>query len=271
MSACTTLNPPEIASHDRPLREVGRLAARVLKSSSALVAAGRLDQPPGPMPINAHAQGSDVIKVGLVGCGGRGTGAAEQSINASTNIKLHAMGDLFKDHLDNSYNNLAKFGDKIDVADDRKFIGFDAYKQVIASGVDLVILATPPGFRPKMIEAVIAAGKNLFTEKPVAVDGSGHPDRARCRRGGQEEEAGRRRRHPAPPPGRLHRGHEAYPRRRHRRDRHRRAAATGTRAGSGRSTGPPPCPTWSTSSATGSTTPGSRATTSASSTSTTST
>ncbi len=155
-----------------PFGKTGASRRDFLKASSALAAAGAAGGSLA-MPANAHAQGSDVIKVGLVGCGGRGTGAAEQSITASTNIKLHAMGDLFKDHLDNSYNLLAKFGDKIDVADDRKFLGFDAYKQVIDSGVDLVILATPPGFRPKHIAAVIAAGKNLFCEKPVAVDGPG--------------------------------------------------------------------------------------------------
>ncbi len=154
-----------------PFGKSGASRRDFLKASSALAASGAFGSL--AVPTNAHAQGSDVIKVGLVGCGGRGTGAAEQSINASTNIKLHAMGDLFKDHLDNAHNNLAKFGDKVDVADDRKFIGFDAYKQVIDSGVDLVILATPPGFRPKHIAAVIAAGKNLFCEKPVAVDGPG--------------------------------------------------------------------------------------------------
>ena len=121
----------------------------------------------------AHAAGSDVIKVGLVGCGGRGSGAAEQSINSSSNVKLYAMGDLFPDHLNDAKEKLARFGDKFDVADDRCFTGFDAYKKVIDSGVDLVILATPPGFRPKHIKAVIDAGKHLFTEKPVAVDGEG--------------------------------------------------------------------------------------------------
>ena len=122
---------------------------------------------------NAFAAGSDVIKVGLVGCGGRGTGAAEQSINSSSNVKLYSMGDLFTDHLEGSLSKLKKFEDKVDVAPERRFIGFDAYKKVIDSGVDLVILATPPGFRPGHIQAVIAAGKNLFCEKPVAVDGPG--------------------------------------------------------------------------------------------------
>jgi predicted dehydrogenase len=152
---------------------VGKLSAsrRDFLKTSAL-AAGAAATQLGTV-TNAFAAGSDVIKVGLVGCGGRGTGAAEQSINSSTNVKLHAMADLFKDHLDGCLDKLKQFGDKVDVANDRKFIGFDAYKQLIDSGVDLVILATPPGFRPGHIKAVIDAGKNLFCEKPVAVDGPG--------------------------------------------------------------------------------------------------
>jgi myo-inositol 2-dehydrogenase / D-chiro-inositol 1-dehydrogenase len=123
---------------------------------------------------NVHAAGSDTIKVGLIGCGGRGSGAADQSMRSAPNVKLYAMGDMFQDNLDHAKANLSKKNsDKFDVASDRCFVGFDAYKQVINSGVDLVILATPPGFRPMHIAAVIEAGKNLFTEKPVAVDGPG--------------------------------------------------------------------------------------------------
>jgi myo-inositol 2-dehydrogenase/D-chiro-inositol 1-dehydrogenase len=123
---------------------------------------------------NVHAAGSDVIKVGLIGCGGRGRGAAEQSMNSASNVKLYAMGDMFRDHLESAKANLEKKGnDKFDVSSDRCFVGFDAYKQVLESGVDLVILATPPGFRPLHIVAAIEAGKHLFTEKPVAVDGPG--------------------------------------------------------------------------------------------------
>ena len=124
-------------------------------------------------PANVHAAGNEEIKVGLIGCGGRGTGAAEQCVTAAPGVKLYAMADMFPDHLNNCRNNLKKLGDKIDVADDRCFTGFDAYKKLIASGVDLVILATPPGFRPLHSAAVIEAGKHLFTEKPVAVDGPG--------------------------------------------------------------------------------------------------
>ena len=155
---------------------VGKLSAsrrEFLKSSAIAAAAGAVVTNLGGVS-NAYAAGSDVIKVGLIGCGGRGTGAAEQSINSSTNVKLYAMGDLFKDHLDGCRNSLtSKFGEKVDVSDDRCFVGFDAFDKVIASGVDLVILATPPGFRPGHIKATIAAGKHLFCEKPVAVDGPG--------------------------------------------------------------------------------------------------
>jgi predicted dehydrogenase len=143
-----------------------------LKTSTALTAGAAAATNLGLVP-NAHAAGSDVIKVGLIGCGGRGTGAAEQSITSSSNVKLYAMGDMFKDHLDTARRRLSKHGEKVDVADDRCFVGFDAYRQVIGSGVDLVILASPPGFRPMHLSAAIEASKNVFTEKPVATDAPG--------------------------------------------------------------------------------------------------
>jgi len=127
---------------------------------------------------NAHAAGSDAIKVGLIGCGGRGTGAADnicEAAGTSYNIKLYAMGDVFEDHLRTCRDRLqknARSKEKMDVTDDRCFVGFDAYQKVIDC-CDLVMLATPPGFRPQHIEAVVKAGKHLFTEKPVAVDGPG--------------------------------------------------------------------------------------------------
>lgn len=130
------------------------------------------------MMTNAHAAGSDAIKVGLVGCGGRGTGAAEnicEAAGTSYNIKIHAMGDVFEDHLKNcreAIRNNPTCKEKFDVSDDRSFVGFDAYQKVIDC-CDLVMLATPPGFRPQHIEATIKAGKHLFAEKPVAVDGTG--------------------------------------------------------------------------------------------------
>lgn len=122
----------------------------------------------------AYAAGSDTIKVGLIGCGGRGTGAAGDVIHSAGGVKLVAMGDVFKDRLDESRRNLAnKFEDMTLPPDDHCFTGFDAYEKVIASDVNYIILATPPGFRPTHLKAAIAAGKNVFTEKPVAVDGRG--------------------------------------------------------------------------------------------------
>src|SRR5216683_3408295 len=128
---------------------------------------------------NAHAAGSEVIRVGLIGCGsrrgGRGRGAAENCVHAGPNVKLHAMADLFKDHLDYTRSYLSKFGsDKVDVADERCFVGWDAYKNLLAlKEVDVVILATPPGFRPIHLKAAVEAGKHIFAEKPVAVDAPG--------------------------------------------------------------------------------------------------
>lgn len=125
---------------------------------------------------SAHAAGDDQIKVGLIGCGGRGTGAAAQALHTEGDVKLVAMGDAFQDRLDDSLKNLEKdeaIKGRIDVPTDRRFVGFDAYKQVIDSGVDLVILATPPGFRPIHFAAAVDAGKHVFMEKPVAVDAPG--------------------------------------------------------------------------------------------------
>jgi myo-inositol 2-dehydrogenase / D-chiro-inositol 1-dehydrogenase len=127
---------------------------------------------------NAHAAGSDTIKVGLIGCGGRGSGAAEDVCKAAGttyNVKLYALADAFDDRLRNCRDRLKEHDvtkDKVDVADDRCFVGLDAYQKVIDC-CDLVMLATPPGFRPQHIEATIKAGKHLFAEKPVAVDGTG--------------------------------------------------------------------------------------------------
>jgi predicted dehydrogenase len=128
---------------------------------------------------NAHAGGSDVLRVGLIGCGsprgGRGRGAAANCVNAGPGVKLTAMADLFKDHLEFTRDNLSKLGkEKVDVPDDRCFVGFNAYQDLInLKDIDLVLLASPPGFRPQHVAAAVAAGKHIFAEKPVAVDGPG--------------------------------------------------------------------------------------------------
>lgn len=123
---------------------------------------------------SAYAAGSDTINVALIGCGGRGTGAAKNALDAAPGVKLIAMADLFKDRLDESRKALMPLGDKVDVPDDRCFVGFDAYEKVLAlKDVNYVILATPPGFRPQHLKASVAAGKHTFAEKPIAVDGTG--------------------------------------------------------------------------------------------------
>ena len=125
----------------------------------------------------AFAGGDDAIKIGLIGCGGRGTGAALQALKTKGAVKLVAMGDAFADRLDgclsNLKNELSGQPDRVAVDNDHKFVGFDAYQKVLNAGVDLVILATPPGFRPIHFEAAVKAGKHVFMEKPVAVDGAG--------------------------------------------------------------------------------------------------
>jgi len=123
-------------------------------------------------PKDASAQiNADTLKVGLVGCGGRGTGAANQALKADKNVILTAMADIFPDRLNSSMENLKKaHGPRVQVDPDHQFIGFEAYKQLIASDVDVVLLATPPGFRPQQLEESVAAGKHVFCEKPMAVD-----------------------------------------------------------------------------------------------------
>ena len=136
---------------------------------------------------HVFAAGSDELKVGLVGCGGRGTGAATQALmSTKTPVTLWAMADVFRDQIDECYGLLANGGKgrydredtvsllaQMNVPDDRKFVGFDAYKKLIDSGVDIVMLATPPHFRPQQFKACVEAGKHVFMEKPVAVDPAG--------------------------------------------------------------------------------------------------
>jgi len=123
-----------------------------------------------------HAAGSDLLRVGLVGCGGRGTGAASQALRADKNVKLTAMADMFADRLEQSLAGLAKQAEiaaKVDVPPERRFTGVDGYKQLLASGVDVILLATPPHFRPAHLQAAVDAGVHVFAEKPVAVDAPG--------------------------------------------------------------------------------------------------
>jgi len=127
-----------------------------------------------PIERFAHAASpGDTLKIALVGCGGRGSGAANQALSTGESVKLVAVADVHKDRMEGSLKGLAaQHKEKVQVPEDQKFLGFEAYKQAIALA-DVVILATPPGFRPMQFEEAVRQGKNVFTEKPVAVDGTG--------------------------------------------------------------------------------------------------
>lgn len=139
---------------------------------------------PSFLAAKSHINGDDTIKVALVGCGGRGTGAAVQALSTKQNVRLVAMADAFRDRLDEAYNVLTaddisdwsgsegSVKGRVQVPEEHKFVGFDAYKKAIPLA-DVVILTTPPGFRPIHFEEAVRQGKHVFTEKPVAVDAPG--------------------------------------------------------------------------------------------------
>ncbi len=151
-----------------------------IRTSSALMAGGAVG---GALSIAraAHPVGSDTIKVGLVGCGGRGTKATVQAlntmqktdINPNGEVRLVAMADAFANRLQISYRTIKGVHSDVDVPQDRRFVGFDAFEKLLQTDADLVILATPPGFRPLHFEKAVAAGKHVFMEKPVATDAVG--------------------------------------------------------------------------------------------------
>ncbi len=121
-----------------------------------------------PELLNQAPDGK-VLKAGLVGCGGRGTGAAINFLDAGPNLQIVALGDVFQDRLDKCRAEL-KTQKNVEIADENCFLGFDSYEKVLDSGIDLVLLCTPPHFRPQHIEASVKAGKHIFMEKPIAVD-----------------------------------------------------------------------------------------------------
>lgn len=138
----------------------------------ASIAAGALAASQVSIP-GAWAAGSDEIRIGLIGAGGRGTGAVQDAIKSSKGVRLVAVAELFPDRLTEARANMAKIGAAGVVPNDRAFSGLDGYKSVLQSDANYIILATPPGFRPQHLQAAIEAGKHVFTEKPVAVDGPG--------------------------------------------------------------------------------------------------
>jgi len=145
-----------------------------IKTTGATLAATTVGLHTGFATPLFQKQKNDILKVGLIGCGGRGTGAAVQALNADPDIHLTAMGDIFPDKLEKAYESLkAEHPERTKVDKDHKFIGFDAYQKVINSGVDVVLLAAPPYARPAHLLAAVEANKHVFAEKPVAVDGVG--------------------------------------------------------------------------------------------------
>jgi len=148
-----------------------------LKTSGAAALTGAFASPVVLTRKVSGAQApSDMLKVGLIGCGGRGTGAAAQALSTSEGVVLTAMADAFEERLQNSRKGLRaneQFGPRVQVPDEACFVGLDGYQQVIDSGVDVVVLGTPPGFRPQHLRAAIEAGKHVFCEKPMATDAPG--------------------------------------------------------------------------------------------------
>ncbi|MBL9205150.1 MAG: Gfo/Idh/MocA family oxidoreductase [Opitutaceae bacterium] len=145
-----------------------------LKHSTTAAVGGILATSALSTRATAQVDTSRVLKVGLIGCGGRGTGAASQALKADPNVRLTAMADVFADRLESSLATLRKtLSSRIDVTPATSFVGLDAFQKVIDSGVDVVLLTSTPAFRPQHLKAAIAAGKHIFCEKPVAVDSAG--------------------------------------------------------------------------------------------------
>lgn len=145
-------------------RDFLKTSARVAAGTAAGLALSR----------SVHAAGSDILRVGLIGCGGRGTGAAGNALNADPHTRVTALADVFSEKIEHTLKVLrGQYSERVDVPPERRFTGFDAYQKLIHSGVDVVLLAEPPHFRPRHLQAAIEAGKHVFCEKPVAVDAPG--------------------------------------------------------------------------------------------------
>lgn len=167
MTAPATRPVPGALSRRRFLQASSGTAAAITLGAGATAAA---------IARTAHAGGSDTLRVGVIGCGGRGTGAALNALEADPATRVVALADLFRDRVDQSLANLKadeQFGERVSVDPGARFDGFDAYKALLDSPVDIVILATAPGFRPTHLEAAVAAGRHVFMEKPAGVDPAG--------------------------------------------------------------------------------------------------
>ncbi len=125
----------------------------------------------GAFPHIVNAQAAKAIRIGIVGCGGRGSGALTDAMNADPNVVLVSMGDIAADRLESSFTNISTARpNQVKVEEKNKFVGLDAVDKVLATDIDIVLLTTPPGFRPAHLHKAINAGKNVFCEKPLGVD-----------------------------------------------------------------------------------------------------
>lgn len=160
-----TSNPTDTALSRRSFLRTGSgafLAPAVITAATSLQA-------------EQKANSNETLRVGLVGCGGRGTGAAAQALTADYNTKLVALADAFDTQIEASLKSLSQqFPDRVDVKPDMRFTGLDACQKLLATDVDVVLLATPPGFRPLHLTAAVESGKHIFCEKPMAVDAAGY-------------------------------------------------------------------------------------------------
>ncbi|QDV07170.1 Inositol 2-dehydrogenase [Planctomycetes bacterium Poly30] len=159
---------------DSPLHHAqpGGLPRRTLLRGAGVAAAASMM--PSTFGRQGGAAGDAELRIALIGCGGRGTGAASQALRAAGNARLVTMADAFEDRMESSIQSLKnEHPGKIDVPAERKHVGFDAFKKAIDEDIDVVVMATPPGFRPAHFEYAVEKGRHVFMEKPVAVDGPG--------------------------------------------------------------------------------------------------
>jgi predicted dehydrogenase len=160
-------------SGSQPIESGARRSRREFLAASGLIAGAGVA---GSLAVGraCHAAGSDALRIGLIGCGGRGAGAVRSALTVEPGARLVAMADAFRDRMESCRNSLKKaVGDGIAVDDDHLFDGFEGYRRLLASGVDVAILAEPPHFRPMHIEGCVEAGVHLMAEKPMAVDAPG--------------------------------------------------------------------------------------------------
>jgi len=160
-------------SESQPIDSSTRRSRREFLATSGLIAGGAMA---GSLAVGraCHAAGSDGLKIGLIGCGGRGAGAVRSALAVDPGAKLVAMADPFRDRMEACRNSLKKaVGERATVDDGHLFDGFEGHERLLADGVDVAILAEPPHFRPMHMEACVEAGVHLMAEKPMAVDAPG--------------------------------------------------------------------------------------------------